>query len=118
MIMILSGTISMSDDGRQSNPPTDTCNDGIDNDGDGSSGQGMVLSEDVFSSRSYGIGDTVVTINYDTYERALVSMPADGITIQKSNSQYIFMPGDILEEIPRNLIGGKAAEDQHGLVVL
>ena len=31
MLMILGGTISMSD----SSPPVDTCNDGIDNDGDG-----------------------------------------------------------------------------------
>ncbi len=34
LLMILSGTISMSDSGG-SKPPVDTCNDGIDNDGDG-----------------------------------------------------------------------------------
>jgi len=34
MLMILGGTISMSDDGGKQTPP-DTCNDGLDNDGDG-----------------------------------------------------------------------------------
>ncbi len=34
MLMILGGTISMSDDGGKPATP-DTCNDGIDNDGDG-----------------------------------------------------------------------------------
>ena len=78
--------------------------DGIDNDGDGSNGTGLTLSEEVFSSRSYGSGDTVVVIDYQTYERTLVPMPSNGIIIQKSNSDYLFMPGDVLEEIPRNLI--------------
>ncbi len=78
--------------------------DGIDNDGDGSSGQGLTLSEDVFTSRSYSAGDSVVVINYSTYERTLLAMPSTGITIQKSNSEFSIMPGDILEEIPRNLI--------------
>ncbi|MFL3014982.1 MAG: hypothetical protein ACJZ2B_04205 [Candidatus Neomarinimicrobiota bacterium] len=78
--------------------------DGIDNDGDGSNGTGLTLSEEVFSSRSYGVGDTVVVIDYQSYERTLVPMSSDGIIIYKSNSEHLFMPGDVLEEIPRNLI--------------
>ncbi len=78
--------------------------DGIDNDGDGSGGLGLTLSEEVFFSKSYSVGDTVVVIDYETYERTLVAMPSNGITVQKSNSQFIYSPGDVLEEIPRNLV--------------
>lgn len=78
--------------------------DGIDNDGDGSDGSGLTLSEDIFSARTYNIGDTVVVINYQTYERTLISMPAEGIIVQKSDKEYAFLPGSSLEEIPRNLI--------------
>ena len=78
--------------------------DGIDNDGDGSGGTGLTLSEEVFSGRSFAVGDTVITIDYQTYERTLATMPSAGITIQKSNSEHVFMPGQLLEEIPRNLI--------------
>lgn len=78
--------------------------DGIDNDGDGSDGLGLTLSEDVFFSRSYDIGDTVIVIDYETYQRTLMAMPSDGISIQKSNSHFVYLPGELLEEIPRNLV--------------
>jgi len=77
--------------------------DGIDNDGDGTDGTGLELSEEVFASRSYSPGDTVVVINYQTYERSLIPMPSNGLTIEKSNNSLTFMPNEILEEIPRNL---------------
>ena len=78
--------------------------DGIDNDGDGSDGLGLTLSEDVFFSRSYDIGDSVIVIDYETYQRTLMAMPSDGISIQKSNSHFVYLPGELLEEIPRNLV--------------
>ena len=78
--------------------------DGIDNDGDGTLGQGLTMSEDVFASRSYDISDTVVIINYQTYERDLIAMPVEGITIEVSDKYYTFQPGQSLDEIPRNLI--------------
>ena len=78
--------------------------DGIDNDGDGTSGQGPTLSEDVFSSRIFNVGDTVVAIDYNTYERNLIAMPSNGVSIEKSNSEHVFLPGEPIEEIPRNLI--------------
>ena len=78
--------------------------DGIDNDGDGTSGQGPTLSEDVFSSRIFNVGDTVVVIDYNTYERHLIAMPSNGVSIEKSSSEYVFLPGQPIEEIPRNLI--------------
>ena len=31
-------------------------------------------------------------------------MPSEGFSIEKSNSEYVFLPGQPLEEIPRNLI--------------
>ena len=56
--------------------------DGIDNDGDGSNGQGPTLSEEVFSSRIFNVGDTVVVIDYNTFERTLIAMPSDGVSIK------------------------------------
>ena len=78
--------------------------DGIDNDGDGSMGQGLTMSEDVFATKSFAIGDSVVLINYETYERELTAMPAEGITIEISDNIYTFQPNQPLDEIPRNLI--------------
>ncbi len=78
--------------------------DGIDNDGDGSDGQGLTMTEDVFAIRAYSVGDTVVTIDYETYERSLVQMPSDSLIIPTQNSMLVFKPGEQLEEIPRNLI--------------
>jgi len=78
--------------------------DGIDNDGDGFNGQGPVLSEEVIAGRSYAPGDTVVVINYKTYERTLIPMPTNGLTIEKSKNNLLFLANEILEEIPRNLI--------------
>ena len=78
--------------------------DGIDNDGDGSEGTGLTLSEAIFTAKTYAPGDTIVIIDYSTYERTLIPMPANGFVIQKSNKEYIFPPSIPLEEIPRNLV--------------
>ena len=78
--------------------------DGIDNDGDGDNGQGLSLSEDVFTGKVYNAGDTIVAIDYQNYERTLLPMPSDSLVIQRSMEEYVFKPGELLEEIPRNLI--------------
>ena len=78
--------------------------DGIDNDGDGSDLTGNELTEDVFSPISYVVGDSVIAIDYDTYERTIVEMPDDSLLIYKNGTTLSFKPGAILEEIPRNLI--------------
>ena len=72
--------------------------DGIDNDGDGSDGQGLTMTEDVFAIRAYSVGDTVVTIDYETYERSLVQMPSDSLIIPTQNSMLVFKPGEQLED--------------------
>jgi len=78
--------------------------DGIDNDGDGSAYPGYELNEDVFAPISFLPGDSVIVINYDTYERSIVNMPADSLVINKNGTTLIYTTGEILEEIPRNLI--------------
>ena len=78
--------------------------DGIDNDGDGGNGSGQILTTAVFDPVTYSVGDTVVTINYNTYERSLIPFPSDSLVIEKNDQHISFKPGEILEEIPRNLM--------------
>ena len=78
--------------------------DGIDNDGDGSDGPGEILTTAIFDPISFSVGDTVVVINYNSYERSLIPFPADSLVIEKKGQLISFKPGEILEEIPRNLI--------------
>jgi hypothetical protein len=78
--------------------------DGIDNDGDGGMGGGPVITADMFLPVIYNVGDDVVKINYDTFEREVVQMPANGVSIEYLNRTYTFMPGQELVEIENNLI--------------
>lgn len=79
--------------------------DGIDNDGDAANGPGPVLPEDInsFATRTVNIGDPVVVINYNTFERTVSTMPADGVTINYLDRDYVFMPGELVE-LENNLI--------------
>ncbi len=78
--------------------------DGIDNDNDGKSGSGMVLTRAHFAPRTYAVGDPVVLIDYDTYERTVVTMPPEGITFSYRTLQFHVDPGVPVSEIPRNNI--------------
>ena len=78
--------------------------DGIDNDGDGSDGSGEMLTTDVFEPVSYSTGDTIVVIDYNTYERSLITFPSDSLIIDKNGTLTTIKPGETLEEIPRNLM--------------
>jgi len=73
--------------------------DGIDNDGDGQTGPGDVISEDTFVPKTVHEGDPIVVINYDTYERTVTEMPAEGIDIPFLDKSFTFKPGDVLEEV-------------------
>ncbi len=79
--------------------------DGIDNDGDGANGSGPVLPDDVnaFATRTVNVGDPIIIINYSTFERTVSTMPADGVTITYLDKEYVFMPGELVEE-ENNLI--------------
>ena len=78
--------------------------DGIDNDGDGAMGSGSVITEAMFVPVIFNVGDDVVKIDYDTFEREVVKMPANGVNIEYLNRTYTFLPGQELAEIQNNLI--------------
>ena len=82
--------------------------DGIDNDGDGANGPGKTIDESLFAPRQLQAGDPVVVIDYDTFERTVVTMPADSLVVPYrylgEQRELVFHPGDTVEEIPRNLI--------------
>lgn len=79
--------------------------DGIDNDGDARETAGPVLPEDVnsFATRNVNTGDDIVLINYNTFERTVSTMPAEGVTINYLGRDYVFMPGELVE-VENNLI--------------
>lgn len=79
--------------------------DGIDNDGDAMSGSGPTLPEDVnaFATRMVNAGDEIIMIDYDTFERTITTMPADGAVINYLDREYTIMPGELVE-IENNLI--------------
>ncbi|MBN1999455.1 hypothetical protein JW935_17990 [candidate division KSB1 bacterium] len=78
--------------------------DGIDNDGDGINGSGLIITESMFEPVTYQVGDQVIRINYKTFERTIEAMDANGIDITYLNKVYTFLPNVPLEEIPNNLI--------------
>ena len=78
--------------------------DGIDNDGDGEFGSGKSLSIENFLPKYISPGDSVVVINYQTYERSLIPFPQDSLIVYKGDSSIIYNANTTLEEIPRNLI--------------
>ncbi len=78
--------------------------DGIDNDGDGEMGSGMLISEDMFEPKVYNVGDDVVVTDYKTFERTVVPMPDEGVTITYLGKNYTFAPGVAYTEVPTNLI--------------
>ena len=79
--------------------------DGIDNDGDGAFGPGPTLSEENFVPRTLLAGDPVVLIDYNTYERTVIQMPADSLVVHYRNGkQRVYYPNDEVEEIPLNLV--------------
>jgi len=78
--------------------------DGIDNDGDGINGSGGVINEAMFAERTLRAGETIVKIDYLTFERTVMPMPDDTLRIAYQNIEYKFWPGKVVAEYPQNLI--------------
>ena len=78
--------------------------DGIDNDGDALDGPGPVITEDFFKPKLINSGDQIVLIDYQTFERTVTEMPANGVTIIYNKNPYHFAANVEYEEIPNNLI--------------
>ena len=78
--------------------------DGIDNDNDGKNGAGSIITEDMFTPKMINDGDPIVVINYSTFVRKVMSMPAEGIEVKYLGKSVFFKPGELFEEIENNLI--------------
>ena len=78
--------------------------DGIDDDGDGDMGSGPTITEDLWAPRVLQAGDQIVVIDYSTYEREVTTMPNDTLVIRFNKKTFKFYPGQVLEEIPNNLV--------------
>ncbi|HOT96944.1 MAG TPA: hypothetical protein PLN61_07240 [bacterium] len=77
--------------------------DGIDNDGDGTSGSGKTINEEMFKPKALQAGQDVVKINYSDYARSVTKMPADSLVIiGPKNKRIVFRPGQQVEEIRFN----------------
>ena len=78
--------------------------DGIDNDGDAILGAGDIISESMFNRGHVNVGDPIVLIDYKTFERTRMTMPAEGVSVTYLDREYKFYPGDELAEIANDLI--------------
>lgn len=78
--------------------------DGIDNDGDGIDGTGPILTEADFASRTLKIGEQVVIINYETYEREVVTLGTDTLKIVAGDRTLKYWAGMTVVEQPRDLV--------------
>lgn len=78
--------------------------DGIDDDGDGELGPGPTIDADLLKPRQVAIGEQVVLIDYDSFQRRVVTMPAEGVTYRFGGVEVRVMPGETLVETDRDLI--------------
>jgi len=84
--------------------------DGIDNDNDGISGSGKTISEDLFAPKTLSLGDQIVFINYDTYDRIVTTLgdtltrlgknSTDTLSITFNNATFRYWAGKTLTEDP------------------
>ncbi|MBN1482101.1 T9SS C-terminal target domain-containing protein [candidate division KSB1 bacterium] len=77
--------------------------DGIDNDGDGNAGSGIIIEESMFVPKTLNQGENIILIDYNTFQRQKQIMPADTLRIPFHDLVFKFWPGKIVEEIPHNL---------------
>ncbi len=75
---------------------------GIDDDNDGQYGPGPTLQIQDFQPKVYSVGDDIVLIDYNTFERTVTTMPDTGVLIRFRTDTIRIMPGDTVEEDPHN----------------
>lgn len=78
--------------------------DGIDNDGDGLNFGGPTISESMFTPRSYNVGEQLVLIDYNTYQRTPGTMPSEGVRYKFNGVWKTVLPGQLVSEIPNDNI--------------
>ncbi|RPI03599.1 MAG: hypothetical protein EHM72_01015 [Calditrichaeota bacterium] len=97
--------------------------DGIDNDGDGVMGDGTVISESMFDTKTLGLSDPIVVTDYETFERKLTSMAelaVDTLKIPYQDLIFKFWVGKSLQEIPFDLVDNNLngiIDENNGAVV-
>lgn len=77
---------------------------GLDDDGDGVDGPGPVLTLQDFEPKVYSVGDNIVFIDYNTFERTVTTMPDTGVLIHFRGDTLRIRPGETLTEDPYNRI--------------
>lgn len=91
--------------------------DGIDNDGDSQDPSSPILTGDILGQflqpRAYGPGQTIVLIDYDTYERTVTTFPQQGpLRYDVHGREVVVLPGQQLVED-----GGNGIDDNlNGLI--
>ena len=85
--------------------------DGIDNDGDGDAGSGMVITEDTFAPKTLNAGDPIVLIDYQTFKRTkttlsdtLARLGSDTLVVKYQDLRFKFWQGKLMQEDPFNLV--------------
>lgn len=78
--------------------------DGIDNDGDSHDAASPYMSESTFLSRTYQVGDRVILIAPNTYEREIHTIESFPDTVYTGGKRIILNAGLALEDIVGNLI--------------
>jgi len=78
--------------------------DGIDNDGDSQDPASPMLDESFFQPVSYGIGDKIVLIEENTYQRSTHVIQSFPDTVYTGGRRIILNANTVLEEIVGNII--------------
>jgi len=85
--------------------------DGIDNDGDGGMGSGLVITEDTFAPKILNATDPIVLIDYKTFKRTkttlsdtLARLGSDTLVVKYQDLRFKFWQGKVMQEDPFNLV--------------
>lgn len=97
--------------------------DGIDNDGDGMAGDGIIIDETMFAPKTLGYSDQIVVTDYKTFERRLTTLAQEGVdtlVIQYQDLLFKFWAGKTLQETPFDLVDNNLngiIDENNGAVV-
>ncbi len=97
--------------------------DGIDNDGDGRFGDGIVITESMFEPKTLGRNDPIIVMDYKTFERRITTLAGenvDTLVIPYQDLKLKFWEGKVLKEEPFDLIDNNLngiIDESNGAVV-
>jgi hypothetical protein len=91
--------------------------DGIDNDNDGASGSGGIISDLLWQPKTLNLNDTIVVINYDNFQRHITTLndtltnPEDTLEIHGNSTVHKFWAGQVLNYGGMSEIGDNLFDD-------